>query len=256
MPRQTIDNATAINSTYSNRPLYGGANYTPTQQPTPVRIATESPVQNLLDKGQEAQRESAQLLSEAYITRYERTLDLQHKSTATDISAALEADLNNRRQLVDGDPDSLFNADHTLNKTKLRELITQYSDKAATTNRGYVTQEAQERANQSRSKFTDGLRNRIGTEIGILVSQRARTAFAANYFGLIAAGRYDEAIASIPEGNASGGCAPEENLRYRNNALRAAAKAKTESMKTNDNGDKSLEQLFNALQGHGIGDTE
>ena len=250
MPRQAIDNATAINAEYSNRPLYGGTLYNAVPQPTPVRIATQNPVQELLERGLDDQNANAAEADAAIITRYESTLDLQHKSGTADIETALDSELANSRELSDGDPDSYFNADHTPRLDKIRDTITRYSAQASTLSRGYITPESKQRATAATTQVIDSIKRKISAEFGIQITKRARDAFARNYFSLCAAGKYDEAIASIETGMKNGGCTPEENTRYHSIALRINAKNKTKTLR-DQGGDAAIDQFFNDLLKHG-----
>ena len=238
MPRQESDSATPINADFTNRPLYGGAMFQPSAagmagnfHPIPTRPAAiqTNPVLEHVMRGAGVQNDAIAEFGQALAERNDFALSLTRKAEAAQLSAAMEQEFTQRAQLQDGAPGAFYTADHALDGNAVREFQNKYLRLSDSSASGFLLPENKQRATEAKSTVQHGIRMAVNTNILGLQKQRAVTSFANDYYALLAAGRFDEAINALATGQQMNLISPQDATKLTNDARKSYSKRRAAS---------------------------
>lgn len=238
MPRQEIGNATPVNADFTNRPLYGGEMFMASSAGmgggfSPIRTqSAHIPVNPLLEqvmRGAGIQNEAMAELGQALAERHDFALSLTRKAEAAQLSAAMNQEFAQRASVQDGAPGSFYTADHALNADVVRDFQNKYLRLSDTSASGFLLPENKMRATEAKSTAQQGIRMAVNTNILGLQKQRAITAFSNDYYALLAAGRFDDAMKALAMGEQMNVITPQDTARLTNAARKSYSKHRAAS---------------------------
>ena len=205
-----------MDDSFSQIPLYQGT-------AASVRSSSSSqfqpiPVENRFNReilqGAAAINRELQAAEQAWREQNDYTLELNRKADIAQIAAARKEEYDTRSSLPDGDPNSFFNADHTLRQDAQKEFSARYNAMLKGLDKGYQTIEGSQRAQEQIMQLRQSFGMSDTANFLKAGKARARVAFESNLYALMSIGDNEGCMNAIAEGLKRGAIAPEESGYY------------------------------------------
>ena len=217
----------------NEQPLYGG------ERPRPasgggglesLRGMGESyaPAQRALETANRNLANAGYAFDDALRIRLDWTLQQQRATEAKTLAASAQAELDHRLQLADGADGSFFNADHTFNERELAAFMQTYTSQVKGWDKGFITPEYQQDAQESMNNMRAGLQAQIAAGIGRATFARANASLMQGFNERLALGDFEGAMAYAVEGVKAGGAHEADLYKMHRKACRAYAQSRSE----------------------------